>query len=130
MHIEHAIVSRAVDILEAGIVAGDPGIVDQHIDPAEGTDHCGNRLADGALVGNVAARGEGAKAARGEPGRDLAGAVAVDIEHAHRGALLGQEHGGSPADPARRSGNDCDALRQLCHRSTSRYIPTASRTRL
>ena len=118
--------------LEEQVVAGDAGVVDQDVDPAELVDDALHRGLRGGGVDDVAADADRAgTVGEVEAARGVGGGGLVEVEDRDRGALAGEALGDAEADASGCSGDDGDAavepthgeLLGVCGRSGDRSSP-------
>lgn len=108
MNVHHGVPLRYVH-LEQEVVADDPGVVDEDGrraqllgDPLDRGVHLGG-------VGDVCSHAEGFTAVAGDPLRDGAAGVLVQVEHRHRHPVRRQSRSDSGADTPGTSGDDRDS---------------------
>ena len=78
----------------------EPGVVDEHVDPAEGLHRQVNRRAKGRLLAHVPDE-------RPDPrGRDLLETFGIPIDPEHERAVSSEPQGQGPPDPAGRTSDD------------------------
>jgi hypothetical protein len=102
-----------------GVVVGgdvalgaDPGVVDDHVEPAEVAGDPVNGPVDRRPVGDVAGQAE----------VPVAGGPRVEVEHGRAGAAVGQQVGGGGPDPAGAARDQRHHPVELPHRALPRPV--------
>ena len=107
--------------LEEQVVAGDAGVVDQHVDPAELVDHALHGGLGGGRVDDVAADAHRAgTVGELEPAGSLLSGGLVEVEDRDGGALAREALRDAEADASRCSGDDGDTAVVATHEDSWR----------
>ena len=105
------------EVAARGLVGGDRGVVDQHVDRAVRGDGRRDHLVDRRLRGDVGNRGDRRAAGGGDGAHDLGRAGRVDVVDGHPRALAREPLGHRAADP----------VAGTCHQHALSVEPSAHR---
>src|SRR3990172_11380199 len=97
-------------------VAGDPGVVDEHVDLPEALDDAGDRRLYGVRILDVAAEGKRLSPGNSNLGGDLLCRLGVaGIANRHGCAMPAEFESNRPADAARSAGDEAGLACQISH---------------